>query len=78
MLIGTYIRPESDRSASINELIVLFDDPQQREAHTLAAEALEEAGEGMAKSVAGGHTPGESSERTGSAALFWLKVRRSL
>jgi hypothetical protein len=37
MLISAYIAPESDRSAIINERIVLFDHPQQREAPTLVA-----------------------------------------
>jgi len=39
-LIAAYIAPESDRAALINELIVLFDVPEQREAERLAAEAL--------------------------------------
>jgi hypothetical protein len=39
-LIAAYIEPNSDRSAVINELITLFDGPQQREAQRLGAEAL--------------------------------------
>ncbi len=39
-LIAAYIAAESDRAAIINELISLFDGPQQREAQRLAAEAL--------------------------------------
>jgi hypothetical protein len=39
-LIAAYIAPESDRPAIINALIALFDGPAQREARTLAAEAL--------------------------------------
>ena len=39
-LIAAYVGPESDRPAIINELIVLFDGPEQREAERLAAEAL--------------------------------------
>ncbi len=40
-LIAAYVAPESDRAAIINELITLFDGPQQREAERLAEEALE-------------------------------------
>jgi hypothetical protein len=39
-LIAAYVAPESDRPAIINELIVLFDGPEQREVERLAAEAL--------------------------------------
>ena len=39
-LIAAYVAPESDRPAIINELIALFDGPEQREAERLAAEAL--------------------------------------
>jgi hypothetical protein len=39
-LIAAYVAPESDREAIINELIPLFDGPQQREAERLAAVAL--------------------------------------
>lgn len=42
-LIAAYVAPDSDRQAIINELITLFDGPAQREAQTLAAEALDEA-----------------------------------
>ena len=42
-LIAAYIEPDSDRPAVINELITLFDGPQQREAQTFAAEAMGEA-----------------------------------
>jgi hypothetical protein len=44
-LIAAYIAPESDRAAIINELITLFDGPEQREAQQLATEALNMAGE---------------------------------
>jgi hypothetical protein len=37
------VAPESDRPAIIHELIALFDGPAQREAQTLAAEALGDA-----------------------------------
>ena len=43
-LIAAYVAPESNRAAIINELITLFDGPQQREAEKLAVEALDEAG----------------------------------
>jgi hypothetical protein len=36
-LIAAYVAPESDREAVINELIALFDGPQQREAERLTA-----------------------------------------
>jgi hypothetical protein len=39
-LIAAYVAPESDREAIINELIALFDGPQQREAERLTAVAL--------------------------------------
>jgi len=39
-LIAAYIAPDSDRPVIINELIVLFDGPEQREAKRLAPEAL--------------------------------------
>jgi hypothetical protein len=39
-LLAAYVAPESDREAIINELIVLFDGPQQREAERLTAVAL--------------------------------------
>jgi hypothetical protein len=39
-LIAAYVAPESDREAIINELIILFDGPQQREAERLTAAAL--------------------------------------
>jgi hypothetical protein len=41
-LIAAYVAPESGRAAIINELIMLFDGPQQREAERLAHEALAE------------------------------------
>jgi hypothetical protein len=44
-LIAAYIEPNSDRPAVLNELIILFDGPQQREAQRLAAEALDETRE---------------------------------
>ena len=46
-LIAAYVAPESNRAAIINELIALFDGPQQREAERLAAEALGEAPDGL-------------------------------
>jgi hypothetical protein len=39
-LIAAYVAPDSDREAIINELITLFDGPQQREAERLTAVAL--------------------------------------
>jgi len=36
-LIAAYVAPESNRAAIVNELIALFDGPQQREAQRLAA-----------------------------------------
>ena len=39
-LIAAYVAPESNRAAIVNELIALFDGPQQREAQRLAAVAL--------------------------------------
>jgi hypothetical protein len=42
-LIAAYVAPEADRRAIINELITLFDGPEQREAQRLAREALGEA-----------------------------------
>jgi hypothetical protein len=47
-LIAAYVAPESDRPTIVNELITLFDGPQQRDAQKLAAEALGEAGENAA------------------------------
>jgi hypothetical protein len=44
-LIAAYVSPESDRPAVINQLIALFDGPEQREAQRLAAEALSKASE---------------------------------
>ena len=44
-LIADYVAPESNREAIINELITLFDGPQQRDAQRLAAKALDEARE---------------------------------
>jgi hypothetical protein len=38
-LIAAYVAPESDREAIINELITLFDGPQQREAERLTSVA---------------------------------------
>jgi hypothetical protein len=35
-LIAAYVAPESNREASINDLLALFDGPQQREAQRLA------------------------------------------
>jgi hypothetical protein len=43
-LIAAYLAPESNRAAIVNELIALFDGPQQREAQRLAAVALGESG----------------------------------
>jgi hypothetical protein len=40
-LMAAYVAPESNREAIINELIALFDGPQQREAERLAAVALD-------------------------------------
>jgi hypothetical protein len=42
-LIAAYVAPESNRHTIINELIALFDGPAQREAQSLAAQALGEA-----------------------------------
>ena len=42
-LIAADVAPESDRPTILNELIVLFEGPQQREAERLAAEALGDA-----------------------------------
>jgi hypothetical protein len=44
---GAYIAPESDRDAIINELIILFDGPAQREAERLVAVALGDAPDGL-------------------------------
>ena len=41
-LLEAYITPESQREAIINELIALFDGPQQQKAKKLAAEVLDE------------------------------------
>ena len=41
-LIAAYIEPASDQSAVINQLIRLFDGPEQREAQRLAQAALGE------------------------------------
>jgi hypothetical protein len=41
-LIATYVAPESDRAAVIDQLLTLFDGPEQREAERLAREALGE------------------------------------
>jgi len=41
-MIAAYVAPESDKGTIINELIALFDGPAQREAQTLAEEALGE------------------------------------
>ena len=57
-LLAAYVAPESNRADIINELITLFDGPQQREAQRLAAEALREAGEGRDEIPA----PSESTE----------------
>jgi hypothetical protein len=43
-LIAAYVEPESDRPTIINDLIRLYDGPEQREAKRLA-EALDEASE---------------------------------
>jgi hypothetical protein len=42
-LIAAYVAPESDRPTIMNDLIRLFDGPEQREAARLAAEALSDA-----------------------------------
>jgi hypothetical protein len=42
-LIAAYFAPDSDRPVIINELIILFDGPEQREAKRLGAEALGES-----------------------------------
>jgi hypothetical protein len=44
-LLAAYVAPDSNRLDIINELITLFDGPQQREAQKLAAEALGETGD---------------------------------
>jgi hypothetical protein len=49
-LIAAYVAPDSNRTAIINDLIAHFDGPQQREAKRLAAEALDEASEGLRES----------------------------
>ena len=41
-LIAAYIEPASNQSAVINQLIRLFDGPEQREAKRLTTEALGE------------------------------------
>jgi len=41
-LIAAYIEPASDQSAVINQLIRLFDGPEQRDAQRLAQSALGE------------------------------------
>jgi hypothetical protein len=41
-LIEAYLTPDAERAAVIDELIRLFDGPKQREAKTLAGEALSE------------------------------------
>jgi len=41
-LIAAYIEPGADREARINDLIRLFDGPEQREAQRLAQSALGE------------------------------------
>jgi hypothetical protein len=46
-LIAAYVAPDSDRATVVNELIALFDGPQQREAQRLMAEALGENGVGQ-------------------------------
>jgi hypothetical protein len=38
--MAAYVAPESNRHTIINELIALFDGPAQREAQSLAAQAL--------------------------------------
>jgi hypothetical protein len=43
--MASYLEPNSDRPAVLNELIILFDGPQQREAQRLGAEALDKARE---------------------------------
>jgi len=43
-LIADYIAPASNQSAVINQLIRLFDGPEQREAQRLVGEALGETG----------------------------------
>ena len=44
-LIAAYVAPESNRAVVIDELITLFDGPQQREAQKLAWGALDKARE---------------------------------
>jgi hypothetical protein len=44
-LSATFVAPNSDRPAIINELITLFDGPARRQARKLAAEALAESQE---------------------------------
>jgi hypothetical protein len=41
-LIATYVAPDSDGAAILNQLIALFDDPSQREAQMLETKALGE------------------------------------
>jgi hypothetical protein len=47
-LIELYITPGSNGTHIINELIMLFDGPEQREAEKLAEDALGEASEARA------------------------------
>ena len=42
-LIAAYVAPELDRPTIVNELITLFDGPQQRQAQRLSVEALGES-----------------------------------
>jgi hypothetical protein len=65
-MIGAYIAPEPDRSAIINELIVLFEACNRARLRRRRRWRKRQYG----KAVAGGRAPAESSERAGSAALF--------
>jgi hypothetical protein len=64
-LIAAYIEPSSDRPTIINELITLFDGPAQREAQTLAADALD--------SVATSQPSQRTIEPPGSADLVGVR-----
>jgi hypothetical protein len=76
MLISAYIAPRPDRSPIINELTALSERPQQREAQTLAAEALEDPRKGVARPWLEG-TRRARAARGRLPRPFQLKARRS-
>jgi hypothetical protein len=47
-LLEEYITPDSQRDAIVNQLIALFDGPQQQKAKKLATDALDEVYETQA------------------------------